>query len=216
MMIAIVTFTLTKSLSKNTAGANQQDDGSVEQQQGQQYTGPCATWSMHLIPDRFGNETSWKILQYDGIDDASNLRDAQESQGRVVLAGGPYSYKNEFDKKESSNNPTGSHYEMVHANTCLPEGYYTFILYDAKGDGICCSYGRGEYGVNLSKGRVIRPLAEGKFKGNKQVTPFVVSEDDIDILADTTSSTNFNNGGATSDITDQPCASFSMHLIPGE
>ena len=89
-------------------------------------------------------------------------------------------------------------------------------MYDAKGDGICCSYGRGEYGVNLSKGRVIRPLAEGKFKGNKQVTPFVVSEDDIDILADTTSSTNFDNGGATSDITDQPCASFSMHLIPGE
>ncbi len=53
----------------------------------------------------------------------------------------------------------GEHYEMIRATTCLPVGSYTFTLYDAGEDGICCDYGRGEYGINHSKGRVVRRVS---------------------------------------------------------
>lgn len=86
---------------------------------------PCASFSMHLVPDRFGNETSWELVRYD--DDA------------VVLAGGPYAYKGGFDRGGAgAGGAGGSHYEMVHASTCLPRGSYGFVLRDAGGDGICC------------------------------------------------------------------------------
>ena len=91
--------------------------------------------------------------------------------------GGPYQYKKQFDSET-----TGSHYDAIVGETCLPVGSYTFTIYDAKGDGICCDYGRGEYGINLSKGRVIRPLSSGKFTGASQATPFEVSEADIDVF----------------------------------
>lgn len=194
----------------------------------EEYTEPCASFSMHLIPDQFGNETSWKIIQYNGIE-KSKLQEAQESQGSVVLAGGPYSYRKAFDREAIGGAGGGGHYEMVHSTTCLPVGSYTFVLYDAKGDGICCSYGRGEYGINLSKGKVIRPLSNGNFASKKEVTPFEVTADDINYLPATPSSTDTTptNNNDSSDaastsldvnapVTDGPCASFSMHLIPDQ
>lgn len=70
---------------------------------------------------------------------SASVRESLDPQkGTTVLEGGPYMYRKEFDHEA-----TGSHYQMVHAETCLSVGAYSFVLYDAKGDGICCSYGRG-------------------------------------------------------------------------
>ncbi|KAL7537674.1 hypothetical protein ACHAWF_005867 [Thalassiosira exigua] len=148
-------------------------------------------------------------------------------EGAVVLDGGPYAYKKEFD-----HNAVGSHYDMIQASTCLPLGVYTFILYDKKGDGICCDYGRGEYGIDLSKGRMVRPLSSGKFVGAGEVTPFEVTAEDIDILpallslpSSVDAIANDGGGSATgaaasdamvSSTAVEPCATFSMHLVPDQ
>jgi len=155
----------------------------------------CASWSLHLVPDQFGNETSWKLFEFkDGGHDRERsvevviesnkkrqLRDTtiysrnEKEKPRLVLSGGPYSYKDNFDKEET----IGSHYNAIIAETCLPVGSYKFILYDAEEDGICCEYGNGEYGINLSKGRVIRPLSQGVFTGSSEETSFEVTAEDF-------------------------------------
>eukprot|EP00581_Thalassiosira_minuscula_P013151 CAMPEP_0183729392 /NCGR_PEP_ID=MMETSP0737-20130205/30126_1 /TAXON_ID=385413 /ORGANISM="Thalassiosira miniscula, Strain CCMP1093" /LENGTH=1010 /DNA_ID=CAMNT_0025961555 /DNA_START=121 /DNA_END=3150 /DNA_ORIENTATION=+ len=225
LLSIILIFTLGKREGEDTKSTETNNNELKEHVDPQLFTGPCASFSMHLIPDKFGNETSWKILSFDGVDMA-NIREAQETQeGVVVLEGGPYSYKKEFDS-----DAIGSHYEMVHATTCLPVGSYTFVLFDAKGDGICCDYGRGEYGINLSKGRVIRPLTPGSFNGKLEVTPFQVAEEDIDVLPPPTSTSSLpdNTMASNNDLSpeisldtigeapNEPCASFSMHLIPDQ
>ena len=94
--------------------------------------------------------------------------------------GGPYYYQ-DFD---SDGTTVGHNRRAIIAKTCLPVGSYKFVLHDAQRDGICCDYGRGEYGLNLSKGRVVRPLSSGSFLGENEFTSFQVTEDDIDILPD--------------------------------
>ena len=156
----------------------------------------CASWSLHLVPDQFGNETSWKLFEYkDGghhrersveavieSNKKRQLRDTtiiysrnEKEKPRLVLSGGPYSYKDDFDNEET----IGSHYNAIIAETCLPVGSYKFILFDAEEDGICCEYGNGEYGINLSKGRVIRPLSQGVFTGSSEETSFDVTAEDL-------------------------------------
>ena len=94
--------------------------------------------------------------------------------------GGPYYYQ-DFD----SDGTTEDHNRRaIISKTCLPVGSYKFVLHDVQRDGICCDYGRGEYGLNLSNGRVVRPLSSGTFLGENEVTSFQVTEDDIDILPD--------------------------------
>ena len=91
-------------------------------------------------------------------------------------SGGPYAYRIDDDR-----------YEMIEARTCLAVGYYVFALFDVGGDGMCCAYGRGEYGINLSGrgggggGREIRPLSLGRFDGHVDATFFVVSDADVDV-----------------------------------
>ena len=151
----------------------------------------CASFSMHLILDQFGNETSWDLVRNMRKDDRvlhashnhtrnhSRLRRLEYSGYReleeIVMSGGPYSFKKEFEHTAQ-----GSHYEMIDFNTCLPLGVYSFTIYDTNGDGICCYYGRGEYGLFLSRGRVIRPMKAGKFRGPSETTTFQVGEGDID------------------------------------
>ena len=151
----------------------------------------CASFSMHLILDQFGNETSWDLVRNDdrmrallhashnhtrnnsrlGRPEHSGRRELKET----VMSGGPYSFKKEFEHTAQ-----GSHYEMIDFNTCLPLGTYSFTIYDTNGDGICCYYGRGEYGLFLSRGRVVRPLKAGKFRGPSETTTFQVGQGDID------------------------------------
>ena len=95
----------------------------------------------------------------------------------VVMSGGPYSYEPDFES-----GATGSHYDAVVAEGCLPVGSYGFTMYDVGGDGICCDYGRGEYGMGFAGGRVVRPLSRGDFAGASEGTPFEVTADDIDVF----------------------------------
>mmetsp|Transcript_32656 Transcript_32656/g.77965 ORF Transcript_32656/g.77965 Transcript_32656/m.77965 type:complete len:714 (+) Transcript_32656:298-2439(+) len=153
----------------------------------------CASFNMHLILDQFGNETSWDLVRNTPNDDRvrallhashnhtrnhSRLRPEHSGHRELeedVMSGGPYSFKKEFEHTAQ-----GSHYEMIDFNTCLPLGVYSFTIYDTNGDGICCYYGRGEYGLFLSRGRVIRPMKAGKFRGPSETTTFQVGGGDID------------------------------------
>ncbi|KAL3773624.1 hypothetical protein ACHAW5_008211 [Stephanodiscus triporus] len=153
---------------------------------------PCASFEMHLVLDQFGNETSWEVVLSDDHPTASpgdvgtrylksskDQRKTQESSvaTKVVLSGGPYSYKGDFESEAVE-----SHYNAIVAETCLPVGSYNFVLYDVGGDGICCDYGRGEYGIALKNGRVVRPLSHGGFSGASEITPFEVTADDVDVF----------------------------------
>jgi len=55
-------------------------------------------------------------------------------------------------------------------DVCLPMGTYDFIIYDAFGDGICCSYGNGSYSVSYD-GQV---LGSGGDFGASETTTIVI------------------------------------------
>ena len=172
---------------------------------------PCATFSMNLITDQFGNETTWELLSLDESNDAnisyiydgSELRVKDEVQGKhkeggqrrflrskqrairstkgdVIMSRGPYSYHEEFDR-----GATGDEYQMIDADICLPVGKYQFIIYDTEGDGICCFYGHGQYGLHFPGGREVRPLSSGQFLGASEMTEFEVTNADINLANST-------------------------------
>ncbi len=66
--------------------------------------------------DRFGTETTWQV---------------QTPEGYLVASGGPY-----------NNSPNGY---TVNVPVCLAHQCYTFTVMDAVGDGMCCTYGQGNY-----------------------------------------------------------------------
>ena len=92
--------------------------------------------------DNYPEETSWQIT--DG--------------GSVVASGGTY-----------ASSPDGSTLEV---SQCLPDGCYTFTIFDSYGDGICCSYGSGSYVVTDEFGNV---LASGASFGSSDGGNFCVS-----------------------------------------
>ena len=70
---------------------------------------------LNLVPDEYPEEVTWEITQEDV----------------VVASGGGYGVQH-----------IGASIEEV---ICLAEGCYEFAIYDAYGDGICCSAGFGSY-----------------------------------------------------------------------
>ncbi|MBU0618155.1 MAG: hypothetical protein KKI02_10595 [Planctomycetes bacterium] len=77
-----------------------------------------ATITIEIFTDNYGSETTWELV---------------EQGGGVVASGGPYDFYN----------PTLYTYDV----TVDPTSCYDFTIYDAWGDGICCSYGIGYYNV---------------------------------------------------------------------
>jgi hypothetical protein len=184
--------------------------------------GPCAPFSIHLVLDQFGNETSWELIsttddnnrKIDTLNEEIYLRkrvpravSSPPPQATVVLSGGPYHYQ-DFDSDVAFEN----HNRAIIAKTCLQVGSYKFVLHDAQRDGICCDYGRGEYGLNLSMSRVVRPLSSGTFLAEKEVTSFQVTEDDIDILPDNESVEESSTSSTPTFLTNVSLC-FSFHLI---
>lgn len=74
--------------------------------------------NIQLDLDRFGTETRWKITAPDSF---------------VVYTGGPY-----------TNSPAGY---TVNEQVCLAHDCYVFTVTDAVGDGICCTYGEGDFRI---------------------------------------------------------------------
>lgn len=74
---------------------------------------------IEIHTDQWGSETSWELY-----DSALNL----------VASGGPYDDK-----------PATGVYLQDKIDLCLPSGDYTFIAYDAYGDGMDSGYGNGYY-----------------------------------------------------------------------
>ncbi len=82
---------------------------------------PCTNVTVSINLDDYPGETSWEITN---------------SGGSVVASGGTY-----------GSLPDGSN---VTETVCLTDGCYDFTIFDSYGDGICCSFGTGDYSVSVS------------------------------------------------------------------
>ena len=134
-------------------------------------TGPSVTLTINL--DNYPEETSWDI---------------RTGGGTVVASGGTY-----------GGQPDGS---QVVENICLPaDGCYDFTIYDSYGDGICCSYGVGDY--TLTDDSDGSTLASGDAFGSSETTNFCVSSGGGDTTPPTapTSLNAFNPTLSTIDLT---------------
>lgn len=80
------------------------------------------TLSIHIMQDKFGNQTTWDLV---------------DGNMNVIASGGPYTTL-------AGGNSTMLHVESatVPANECV-----TFTIYDAIGNGINCGYGEGYYKI---------------------------------------------------------------------
>jgi len=97
-----------------------------------------------IVLDNYPEETTWQVT---------------DGNGGVWFSGGAY-----------GNFPDGS---TVTESICLPDGCYTFSIFDSYGDGICCGFGNGSYTlVNTANGTV---LASGGQFGTSDHTPFCVT-----------------------------------------
>ncbi|WP_223033704.1 GEVED domain-containing protein [Hanstruepera marina] len=90
--------------------------------------------------DNYPSETSWEIT-----DDNDN--------DNVVASGDNYSGET-----------------FTSEVTCLPDGCYTFTIYDSFGDGICCTFGSGSYNVTGTDTTI-----SGDSFENSESTSFCVS-----------------------------------------
>ena len=105
---------------------------------------PCTqnALTLNIVLDNYPEETSWEI---------------SDTNGTVVASSGG-TYANYADGA------------TVTENICLPDGCYTFTIFDVYGDGICCSYGNGSYTLidDLSGSA----LANGGSYGFSEATQF--------------------------------------------
>lgn len=76
------------------------------------------------------------------------------TSGDVVASGGPYPGQSTFSQ-----------------TVFLEDGCYTFTIFDAFGDGICCTYGEGSYAVTCS---ILVHASGGEFGGSES-TDFCVN-----------------------------------------
>ncbi|RJP94100.1 MAG: PKD domain-containing protein, partial [Desulfobacteraceae bacterium] len=79
----------------------------------------------------------------------------KNAAGSTIASGGPYS--------------TAS--ATISEDFCLPDGNYSFTIYDSYGDGICCAYGTGSY--ELAEGAVV--YASGGSFTRSENTPFTLA-----------------------------------------
>lgn len=98
--------------------------------------------------DNYPEETSWKLL---------------DSDDNIIADGGTY-----------ANQADGS---TVIEKICVESGCYVFVIEDAYGDGICCSYGNGSYSLVHSNGSI---LASGGSFSNEELTEFCVNSTNND------------------------------------
>lgn len=117
------TFTVTVTAPNGGADLNAAND-----QASTTVTHGNNTVTFQLNLDRYGNETTWQIVQ-----------------GSTVFAsGGPYT-------QFASNGV----YPQAPVSVCLPDGCYQLIVNDSYGDGLCCAYGAGGFTLTNSQGATL-------------------------------------------------------------
>jgi hypothetical protein len=112
------------------------------------------TFTLELLTDDYPEETTWELTDEDGD---------------VIYAGGPYN--------EGATLFTESF--CLDSTQC-----YTFTIFDAVGDGICCGFGEGNYSILNGFGEAV-VNSTGEF-GNSESTDFCATFDcmlgaDIDV-----------------------------------
>ena len=100
--------------------------------------------------DFYPAETRWEIIS---------------EHGDVLTSGGPY--------------PGTLANEQIQINECLPSGCFDFVVYDAFGDGMCCTSGDGFYRIVDEQGNLL--ISGGKFNA-KEIKPFCLgSTSNLDV-----------------------------------
>jgi len=103
----------------------------------------CNDVELTIVFDTYPEETSWEITS--------------QADGSVVASGGTY-----------GSEPDGS---TLNVNIFLEDGCYTFTIFDAFGDGICCNYGNGFYDLSC-----VLSLASGAEFGGEESTDFCINQ----------------------------------------
>lgn len=135
----------------------------------------CSDVSLSITFDNYPEETAWSI---------------KNASGTTVASGGTY-----------GSQADGS--TLTINVGCLDDGCYDFVITDAYGDGICCSYGNGSYTLtNLDSGIT---LASGGQFTSSQTTNFC--------LGNSANSIFDSNIGV---ISDNPNQHFKVHPNPVE
>lgn len=94
--------------------------------------------------DDYAQENTWKI---------------KDEAGAVLYSGGPFA-------KASAG-------VVVRDTFCMPDGCYSFTMYDSYGDGMCCQFGNGSYVLKKANGEI---LADGGEFPTEETTDFCVPE----------------------------------------
>ncbi len=123
-----------------------------------------------LVTDLYGSETTW---------------DVKDENGTTLSAGGPYTDFNQA---------------TIDIDLCLESGCYTFNLYDAFGDGICCDWGQGSYTIRDDQGTI---LDEGSDFGFIATSVFSAGGPDCGnvVIPEVCSAPNNSNVGYYTDFT---------------
>lgn len=95
--------------------------------------------TLTIQTDNYGSETIWQVA----------------SGGTVIHSGGPYA--------DVSGGTTET------AVLCLEEACFTFTIYDAVGDGICCTWGEGDFTITDDDGDVLLD-GNGNFGASSTMT----------------------------------------------
>jgi hypothetical protein len=106
-------------------------------------TGTAYDVNIMINFDNYPEESSWELVN---------------ANNQVLFSGAGY-----------ASQPDGS---TINIPVCLPVGCYEFTMLDSEGDGLCCSYGLGEYVVTNQFGQVV---AEGDDFNYEETTEFCIS-----------------------------------------
>lgn len=116
------------------------DDNSEDFSFGDSFMGSTSI-ELELTTDNWSNETTWEF---------------KNSVGAILYSGGPYN-------GTSEDNTTFNYSFTIEDNEC-----YTFTIFDAYGDGICCDFGNGSYELTDNIGTVI--FTGGEFGDDETTT----------------------------------------------
>ncbi|WP_405574797.1 immunoglobulin-like domain-containing protein [Winogradskyella sp. Asnod2-B02-A] len=133
----------------------------------------CSNVALSITFDNYPEETAWSLI---------------DASGSTVASGGTY-----------GSQADGS---TLNINVdCLADGCYDFVITDAYGDGICCSYGNGSYTLTNSDSGIT--LASGASFTSSQTTNFCLGSTGNSVL-------DVNPGV----IADNPNQHFKVHPNP--